>query len=52
VYDDTNDTVESNEILPRLEYPKGHKPELVRDRPLTKGLEILNPFAGPVNEDE
>jgi hypothetical protein len=42
-----NETVEGNEIDPKLWYPKGHKPDLVRDWPLSKDVEIPNPFAAP-----
>lgn len=45
VYDVINDTIEANEIPPEKWYPKGHKPELVREWPLSKDLEIPNPFA-------
>ena len=47
VYDVINDTVEANEIDPDLWYPEGHKPELVREWPLTEDIEIPNPFADP-----
>ena len=47
VYDVINDTVEANEIDPALWYPEGHKPELVREWPLTEDIEIPNPFADP-----
>ena len=46
-YDLINETIESNEIEPEKWYPKGHKPELIREWPLTKDLEIPNPFEGP-----
>ncbi len=42
-----NDTVEANEIDPKLWYPKGHMPELIKKWPLTKDIEIPNPFAAP-----
>jgi ribonuclease BN (tRNA processing enzyme) len=45
VYDVINDTVEANEIDPKKWYPRGHKPDLVREWPLTKDVEIPNPFA-------
>ncbi len=45
VYDVINDKVKANEIDPDLWYPKGHKPDLVREWPLTKDIEIPNPFA-------
>jgi ribonuclease BN (tRNA processing enzyme) len=45
VYDVINKTVEDNEIPPEKWYPKGHKPDLVREWPLTEDLEIPNPFA-------
>ena len=44
VYDVINDTIEANEIPPEKWYPKGHMPELVREWPLSKDLEIPNPF--------
>ena len=47
VYDVINDTVEANEIPPAKWYPKGHKPELVREWPFTEDMEIPNPFATP-----
>ena len=47
VYDVINDTVEGNEIPPDKWYPKGHKPELIREWPLTEDVEIPNPFAAP-----
>lgn len=50
VYDVINDTVEANEIPPELWYPKGHMPELIREWPLTKDVEIPNPFADPPKE--
>ena len=50
VYDVINDKIEANEIPPEKWYPKGHKPELVREWPLTKDIEIPNPFAGPSSE--
>ncbi len=42
-YDVMNDTIEANEIPPEKWYPKGHMPELVREWPLTKDIEIPNP---------
>lgn len=51
VHDVMNDTIIGNEIPPEKWYPEGHKPELVREWPLTKDLEIPNPFADqPVDE--
>ncbi len=47
VYDVINDTVEANEIPPEKWYPKGHMPELIKEWPLTKDVEIPNPFATP-----
>ena len=47
VYDVINDTVEANEIPPEKWYPKGHKPELVREWPLTEDIVMPNPFAAP-----
>jgi ribonuclease Z len=44
VYDVVNETIEANEIDPELWYPKGKKPELVREWPLTEDLQIPNPF--------
>ncbi len=46
-YDVINDTVEANEIPPEKWYPKGHMPELIKEWPLTKDVEIPNPFAAP-----
>ncbi len=46
-YDVINDTVEANEIDPKLWYPEGHMPELIREWPLTKDIEIPNPYAAP-----
>ena len=45
VYDVINDTVEANEIDPKKWYPRGHRPDLVREWPLTEDVEIPNPFA-------
>ncbi len=45
VYDVINDRVRANEIPPEKWYPEGHKPELVREWPLTEDLEMPNPFA-------
>lgn len=50
VYDVINDTVKANEIPPEKWYPKGHKPDLVREWPLTKDVQIPNPFAGTPQE--
>jgi len=50
VYDVINETIEANEIDPNLWYPKGHKPDLVREWPLTKDIEMPNPFAKPAKE--
>jgi ribonuclease BN (tRNA processing enzyme) len=47
VYDVINETIEQNEIDPKLWYPKGHKPDLVREWPLSKDIEMPNPFAAP-----
>jgi ribonuclease BN (tRNA processing enzyme) len=47
VYDVINDTIEANEIPPEKWYPEGHKPDLVREWPLRKDVEIPNPFAAP-----
>jgi hypothetical protein len=41
-----NKTVQGNEIDPKLWYPKGHMPDLVQEWPLSKDIEIPNPFAG------
>ena len=49
-YDVINDIVEINELDPELWYPKGHKPELIRGWPVTKDIEIPNPFAGPAKK--
>ena len=45
IYDVINDTVEANEIDPKKWYPRGHRPDLVREWPLTEDVEIPNPFA-------
>jgi hypothetical protein len=45
VYDVINETIEANEIPPEKWYPKGHMPERVREWPLSKDIEIDNPFA-------
>jgi ribonuclease Z len=45
VYDVINDKVKANEIPPEKWYPKGHKPDLIREWPLTEDMEIPNPFA-------
>jgi ribonuclease BN (tRNA processing enzyme) len=50
VYDVINDTIEANEIDPKKWYPRGHKPDLVRQWPLTEDVEIPNPFAAPAAE--
>ncbi|MGI9533911.1 MAG: guanitoxin biosynthesis MBL fold metallo-hydrolase GntH [Thermodesulfobacteriota bacterium] len=50
VYDVINDTIEANEIDPKLWYPKGHKPELVREWPIKTDLNIPNPFAAPAKK--
>jgi len=47
VYDVINETIEANEIPPEKWYPKGHMPVLVREWPLSKDIEIPNPFAAP-----
>jgi hypothetical protein len=47
VYDVINDTVKANEIDPDKWYPKGHKPELIREWPLTEDIVMPNPFAPP-----
>jgi len=47
VYDVINDKVKANEIPPEKWYPKGHKPDLIREWPLTEDIEIPNPFAAP-----
>jgi ribonuclease Z len=47
VYDVINETIEANEIPPAKWYPKGHKPDLVREWPLDKDVQIPNPFANP-----
>lgn len=49
IYDVINDTIEANEIDPKLWYPKGHMPELVREWPITEDLEIPNPFGAKPN---
>jgi len=50
VYDVINEKIEANELDPELWYPKGHKPDLVREWPLTKDIEMPNPFAKPAKE--
>ncbi len=45
-----NDTVEANEIPPEKWYPEGHMPELIKEWPLKKDVEIPNPFAGPAKK--
>ena len=45
VYDVINDTVEANEIDPKKWYPRGRRPDLVREWPLTKDVTVPNPFA-------
>jgi ribonuclease BN (tRNA processing enzyme) len=50
VHDVISDSIIENEIDPELYYPKGHKPELVREWPLTKDIKIPNPFASPTPE--
>ena len=45
IYDVINDTVEANEIDPKKWYPRGHRPDLVKEWPLTEDVEIPNPFA-------
>jgi ribonuclease Z len=44
VYDVINDTVEANEIPMEEWYPEGHKPERVKEWPLTEDVTIPNPF--------
>ncbi len=44
VYDVINDTIRDNEIPPEEWYPEGHKPELIREWPLTEDVEMPNPF--------
>jgi ribonuclease Z len=51
IYDVINDTVEGNEIDPEKWYPKGHRPDLVREWPLTEEIELPNPFADPPEEE-
>jgi len=46
-YDVINDTVEANEIDPKLWYPEGHMPELIKEWPLTEDIVMPNPFATP-----
>lgn len=46
VYDVINDTVEANEIPMEKWYPKGHKPERVKEWPLMEDVTIPNPFKG------
>ena len=50
VYDVINDRIEANEIDPKKWYPRGHKPDLIRQWPLTEDVEIPNPFAPPAAE--
>lgn len=51
LYDVINETIEANEIDPDLWYPEGHKPELVREWPLTEDIEIPNVFATQKEEE-
>ena len=52
VYDVINATIEANEIDPKLYYPEGHMPVLVREWPFTKDLRIPNPFAASKKSPE
>jgi ribonuclease BN (tRNA processing enzyme) len=45
VYDVINDEVEANEIPMEEWYPEGHKPDRVKEWPLTKDVTVPNPFA-------
>jgi ribonuclease Z len=47
VYDVINDEVEANEIPIEEWYPEGHKPDRVKEWPLTKDVTIPNPFVRP-----
>jgi len=47
VYDVINDEVEANEIPMEEWYPEGHKPDRVKEWPLTKDVTLPNPFAPP-----
>jgi ribonuclease Z len=47
VYDVINDEVEANEIPMEEWYPKGHKPDRVKEWPLTKDVTLPNPFVPP-----
>ena len=47
VYDVINDEVEANEIPMEEWYPEGHKPDRVKEWPLTKDVTVPNPFAPP-----
>ena len=52
VYDVINATIKANEIDPKVWYPKGHMPVLVREWPFTKDITIPNPFAKPKEQDK
>ena len=52
LYDEINESIETNKIDPVLFYPEGHRPELVREWPLTEDIEIPNPFATPKEKEE
>ena len=52
VYDVINATIKANEIDPKLWYPKGHMPVLVREWPITEDITIPNPFVSPSAKDE
>ena len=47
VYDVINDEVEANEIPMEKWYPEGHKPDRVKEWPLTKDITLPNPFVPP-----
>jgi ribonuclease BN (tRNA processing enzyme) len=47
VYDVISEKIEANEIDPKKWYPKGHRPDLVREWPLTEDVTVPNPFAPP-----
>jgi ribonuclease Z len=47
IYDVINPTIEANEIDPKLWYPEGHMPELIKEWPMTEDVTIPNPFAEP-----
>ncbi len=51
IYDVINETHRSQRDRPDLWYPEGHKPELVREWPLTEDIEIPNVFVTQKEEE-